>query len=191
MASNYPVGVDVDPPAQQNRVSVFFRLLFMIPAAIVAGVIVLVAYVVALIGWFTILFTGKFPEGMVNFVVGALRWWTRVYGYVYLLTDKYPPFSLEDDSAYPVRFRGQGQSEGRNRLTAFFRIILAIPHIIIIQVLGYAAAVVGLISWFAALFTGSVPEGMHNFLAGYIRWTARTYAYMFLVTDEYPPFSLS
>jgi hypothetical protein len=128
---------------------------------------------------------------MLTFVIGALRWTTRVSAYCLLLTDKYPPFSLDDDSAYPVRLSATEQVEGRNRLTTLFRIIMIIPHYIIISVLGYAAWIVALIGWFAALFTGTVPAGLHSFLAGYTRWNARYMAYALLITDEYPPFSLT
>ena len=191
VGTDYPVQVDIDGPQPQNRLSVLLRLIFAIPAAIVAAVIGLVAAVVAIIAWFAILITGKYPAGMLSFVVGALRWGTRVGGYAYLLTDKYPPFSSAEDAEYPIRLSAVEQVEGRNRLTTLFRVIMIIPHYIIISVLGYAAGVVGIIGWFAALFTGSVPAGLHSFLAGYTRWNARYQAYALLVTDEYPPFSLS
>jgi hypothetical protein len=188
----YPFGLDVDGPQMQNRLSVLLRLIYAIPHFIAMAVLGLVAAVITLIAWFVILFTGKYPEGMANFVLGALRWGARGYGYAYLLTDKYPPFSLEADSTYPVRFLGDTvQIDGRNRLTVFFRIIMAIPHAIIVQVLTYAAAVVGLIAWVAALFTGSVPAGLHTFLTGWLRWSVRYYSYAALLTDEYPPFSLN
>ena len=188
---SYPVGLDVDPPAEQNRLSVLLRLLFVIPAAIVAYVVGLALVVVSVIAWFVVLITGKYPAGMSSFTEGGVRWVTRVLGYAYLLTDKYPPFALADDAGYPIRVAAQGQVEGRNRLTVFFRYILAIPHIIIVGVLGYAVGVVALIAWVIALVTGSVPPGLHNFIAGYLRWNLRYSAYLLLLTDEYPPFSLT
>jgi hypothetical protein len=191
VGAGYPVEVDIDDAQEQNRLSVLLRLIYVIPAAIVAAVVGLVAAVVAIIAWFAILFTGKYPAGMLSFVVGALRWGTRVSGYAYLLTDKYPPFSSDENAQYPIRLSAVEQVEGRNRLTTLFRIIMIIPHYIIITVLGYAAGVVAVIAWFAALFTGTVPAGLHSFLGGYTRWNARYQAYALLVTDEYPPFSLS
>ncbi|MEX0783017.1 MAG: DUF4389 domain-containing protein [Dehalococcoidia bacterium] len=191
MTAGYPVTVDVDDAKEQNRLSVLLRIIFAIPALLVAAVIGLVAAVVAVIAWFAILITGKFPAGMLSFVVGALRWTTRVSAYCYLLTDKYPPFSGDEDTAYPIRLQAVEQVEGRNRLTTLFRVIMIIPHYIIVGVLGYAAGVVALIGWFAALFTGSVPTGLHSFLTGYTRWNARYMAYALLITDDYPPFSLT
>lgn len=192
-ASSYPVQLTVDGPAPQNRLTVFFRLLLVIPHAIIVAILGIVVALIYLISWFAILFTGSYPAGMLSFTTNVLHWIARLEGYVYLLTDKYPPFSMGPDDSYPVRLSITGQVENRNRLTTFWpiRYILAIPHLIIIQVLGYVIAVVGFIAWIIALFTGSVPAGLHNFIAGYIRWYVRTYAYILNVLDPYPPFGMS
>lgn len=130
---------------------------------------------------------------MLNFSAGVLHWWVRVNGYAFLLTDRYPPFALGPDDSYPVRLSLSAQSEGRNRLTTFWliRYILAIPHLIIVGILGYVAEIVVFIAWFIVLFKGSMPEGLHNFLAGYQRWSTRQAAYVLNLVDAYPPFSLS
>lgn len=188
---HYPFGLQVDGPQAQNRLSVLLRLIYVIPHVIVLGLLGIGVGVVTLIAWFVILFTGKYPQGMVNFAVGTLRWMARAYGYGFLLTDKYPAFSLEDDGAYPVRMSASPQIEGRNRLTVFFRVIMIIPHYIILGILNFVAEVLGFVAWLVALFTGSVPAGIHNFLAGWLRWTTRYAAYALLLTDEYPPFSLN
>src|SRR3954465_12063685 len=78
-----------------------------------------------------------------------------------------------------------------NRLTVAFRIILAIPHIIVLYALNLALEIVGLISWFAALFTAEVPQGLHDLMAGIIGWQTRVVAYVALLTDRYPPFALT
>jgi hypothetical protein len=78
----------------------------------------------------------------------------------------------------------------QNRLTIAVRGLLAIPHLIILYALGIAAEVVAFIGWWAALFTGSLPEWAHTFITGVVRWQARVYAYSFFLTDAYPPFSL-
>jgi hypothetical protein len=190
-ASAYPFGLEVDGPAPQNRLSVLLRIFYIIPHVIVLAFIGIAVEIVTLIAWFAILFTGKFPVGMMGFSVNALHWQTRYAGYAWLLTDKYPPFALGPDAGYPVRLLGEGAADGRNRLTVFFRIIMVIPQVIVLYFLNIAGGVVVLISWFAALFTGSVPEGLHNFMTGYLRWTTRVGAYALLLTDQYPPFSMS
>jgi len=190
-APAYPIGLEVDAPAPQDRLSVLLRILFAIPHLIVLEFVGIAAGAVAVIAWFAILFTGKYPEGMLTFATGALRWQVRAIGYMWLMTDKYPPFSLEEDSAYPIRLVGSGQVEGRNRLTCFFRYFMLIPHAIVLYVLFAVGYVVLVIAWFAALFGGSVPQGLHDFMTGLGRWYTRVSAYAMLLTDEYPPFSLS
>src|SRR5580700_8941174 len=78
----------------------------------------------------------------------------------------------------------------QNRLTVLVRIILAIPHLVVLWALGIAAEVVVIICWFAALFLGRLPEGLAGYLSGYLRWLVRVQAYLFLLTDQYPPFDL-
>lgn len=187
----YPIRALFAPPQQQSRLGVFFRILIAIPAFIVLAFVAFAAGVVTFVAWLIILFTGRFPSGLFHFCVGAHRWSLRVQAYLYLLTDKYPPFSLSDDVNYPARFLAADDTTGRNRLTVFFRLILAIPHAIIVGLLSYAARAVAFVCWLIALFSGSVPEGLHNFLAGYVRWSIRLQAYEGLLTDKYPPFSMS
>lgn len=187
----YPVSLQVDEPQPQNRLSVLIRIIFAIPAILFGIVIGIGLQIVALIAWVVILVTGKYPAGMMNFTEGGLRFSSRLSGYLYLLTDKSPSFSLDANPAYPVRLSVQGQIEGRNRLTVFFRLLMAIPHYLILGVLNYVIGVVVFVAWLMALFTGSVAPGLHTFIAGYLRWTMRAQGYVLLVTDEYPPFSLS
>lgn len=189
----YPVGLEVDPPAPQNRISVLLRIILVIPHLIIISILGIALAVIYLISWIAILITGSYPGGMLRFFHSVMHWMYRVNGYMYLLTDKYPPFSLGPDELYPIRLRIEERIENRNRLTTFWpiRYILAIPHLIVITILNYAVAVVVFIAWIIALFTGSVPNGMHNFLAGFVRWQARANAYIYILLDEYPPFSLS
>ncbi len=76
----------------------------------------------------------------------------------------------------------------RNRLTVFFRLLLAIPQFIWIGLWGLLAYVVVVIAWFAALFTGRVPQGLHDFLARFARASTHLRAYVLLLADPWPPF---
>jgi hypothetical protein len=78
----------------------------------------------------------------------------------------------------------------RNRLTVLLRFIWVIPAYVVVYFVGIAASVVLLLAWFIVLFTGRWPEGMRQFCIGYFRWNTRVQAYMFLLTDVYPPFRL-
>lgn len=77
----------------------------------------------------------------------------------------------------------------RSRLTVFVRLLLAIPHFIWIYLWGIAALIVLVIAWFAALFTKRVPAGLHNFLAGFLRYQVHVFAYVTLAANPYPAFS--
>jgi len=89
--------------------------------------------------------------------------------------------------SYPVRLVG-GHDLERSRLTVFFRIFLLIPHAIVLALYAIAAYIVVVIAWFAALITGRVPDGMHNFIAGFLRYYARVLAYGTILADPFPPF---
>ena len=108
----------------QSRVTVLFRIFMAIPQLIVLYLMGVAAGVVTLIGWFGALFTGRLPVWAADFLAGYLRWVSRVYAYLYLLTDEYPPFTL-DDADYPVRLATMpGQL---NRMAVLFRLFLLIP----------------------------------------------------------------
>jgi hypothetical protein len=92
--AGYPITVGVAYPEKLSRLTTFFRIFMIIPQAIVLYFINIAASVILFISWWAILFTGKYPKGLFDFIAGTLRWTTRVNGYSYLLTDKYPPFSL-------------------------------------------------------------------------------------------------
>ena len=87
----------------------------------------------------------------------------------------------------PISFEADYDIE-RSRLTTFFRLIIVIPWAIWASIYGIAALVVVVIAWFAMLFTARYPEGMYNFVTGYLRLTTRVYAYALLLTDELPSF---
>jgi hypothetical protein len=76
----------------------------------------------------------------------------------------------------------------QQRVTVFFRWLMAIPHFFVLYFLGIAAAVVAFLGWWGALFTGQLPEFAATYLTGYVRWSTRVQAYMMLLTDVYPPF---
>ena len=77
----------------------------------------------------------------------------------------------------------------RSRLTVFFRLLLVIPHVIWLYIWGIAVGFAVLFAWFAALFTGRVPQGLHDFNAGFLRYSTRVTGYVFLLADPWPPFS--
>jgi hypothetical protein len=152
-----------------------------------AGVLGAVAGVCALIAWFAILFTGRYPQGLRDLVTYYLRWRVRAVAYTALLRDEYPPFG---DGTYPVALELGPAPVERDRVSVAFRIILAIPHLLIVWVLGVAWALASLIAWFSILLTGRYPVGLYHFAVSVLRWNTRLEAYLLLLHDEYPPFTM-
>jgi len=93
--AEYPITLNVEYSEKLSRLTTFFRGILIIPHSIVIAALGIVAGILLFISWWAILFMGRYPRGMFNFVSGYLRWTTRVNGYSYFLTDKYPPFSFE------------------------------------------------------------------------------------------------
>ena len=191
MNASYPVQLEVDPAVPQNRLTVLLRSILLIPHVIILYFLSIVQNVVGLLSWIVVVITGRFPAGLLAFSTGMLRWSMRVNAYYLFLTGAYPPFSLGEEPGYPVRLVVAEQTTGRNRLTAFFRAILVIPHFIALAVVGILVLFVGIVAWLSGIVLGRVPDGLHAFLAGHTIWTARVTAYYLLLVDEYPPFSMS
>jgi hypothetical protein len=179
-----PVLVAVGMPAAQSRASVAFRLLLAIPHFLVLYVLGIAASVVAVLGWLCALVTGRLPGFAASYLSGYTRWYCRVGAYLLLLTDAYPPFSLEE-AAYPVRVKA---SPGRlNRLAVLFRLVLAIPAAIVSAILvSGVTTVVIFIAWLAALIAGKLPGSLHQAFAAVLRYATRYYGYLYLLTDTYP-----
>jgi hypothetical protein len=119
--------------------------------------------------------------------VGLLRWSIRVDVYTNLMRDEYPPFGTGGD--YPVRLEVE-YPEQLSRWKIFVKGLMAIPHIIILYGYGILASAITFVAFFVILFTGRYPKALFDLVAGYYRWNNRMYAYVLLLTDEYPPFSL-
>ena len=92
---DYPITFGAVYPEKMSRLTTFFRIFLLIPHGIVLYFLSIAAGVVSFIAWWAIMFTGSYPKGMYDFYVGYMRWSTRVSGYGSLLTDKFPPFTMD------------------------------------------------------------------------------------------------
>ena len=191
----YPATFEVDAPERIDNWRPLVQWLLAIPHLLILYVLGFVSEVVGVISWFVILITGTLPEGFATLQCLYIRYANRTTSYAAFLREEYPPFVFEtvagDPGTYPpVRTSFAVELENRNRLTVAFRIILVIPHLIVLAVLALAAFVAVVIALFAVLFTGQWPDGLRTFVVGVISWATRVNAYFLLLTDEYPPFSL-
>jgi hypothetical protein len=211
--ASHPVKIRIPhETTDRNRLTTAFRLILAVPHLILVGgpiamalswswtsnegarydwgaggLIGAVAVGAAIISWFAIVFTGNQPKGLWNLGAFYLRWRVRAVSYTALLTDKYPPFG---DEPYPAELELDAPATPRDKLTVALRIFLAIPQLIAVWALGIAWAITTIIAWFAILFTGRYPAGLYDFAVGVLRWNVRVEAYVLLLRDEYPPFSL-
>ncbi|MBK8295263.1 MAG: DUF4389 domain-containing protein [Solirubrobacterales bacterium] len=183
----YPVTYEADYLKERNRLTTFFRYIVAIPWIIVAYAYMIAALVVIFIAWFALLFTGRYPEGMYNFVGGILRFTMRVQGFLYLQTDAWPSFGLKDDPAYPVRVHFAPRAAKQSRVSVFFRLILLVPLLLLSYLVSTLLSLVAAVSWVTIVFRGYQPAAIHNALAWALSWTTRVNAYAYLMRDEYPP----
>ena len=207
MVSSYPVQFNVDFPSRPlNRLSTAFRIIVAIPiivllslltgeafggnsdhstehSLVIGGAAVFVPLVLMLV------FRQKYPRWWFDWNLNLMRFSNRVTAYLALLDDRYPSTDEEQsvhlDFPYP-------DTRQMNRWLPLVKWFLAIPHYFLLFFLGIGAAVAVIVAWFAILFTGTYPRSLFDFVVGVLRWSNRVNGYAFtLVTDQYPPFSLS
>jgi len=197
--SKYPVAVSIETQAgDRNRLTTALRPILAIPHTILvgpgawlhrsdaAGLIGAAAYILAIVNWFAILVAGESIQGIRDFQLYYLRWRTRAVAYMALFVDPYPPFG---DGPYPASIEVT-EPTVRDRATIAVRLILAVPHLVVLFFLVLAWALCTIVAWFAILFTGTYPASLYPFALGVMRWTLRVEAYLLLLVDEYPPFTL-
>lgn len=205
----YPIDLEIDPPQPQNRWTVAFRLVLALPAALLLAALVgwssgeydsstyagtlglLVA--AAILGWFYAVARGRMPRGLRDAIAYAISYAAQFWAYLLVLTDRYPscdpltaigplptradPLSVEND-----------EDLRRSRLTVFFRLLLAIPHLIWLALWGLVALLAAIVNWIATLIAGTSPEALHRFLAAYLRYQLHVGAYVYLIGNPFPGF---
>ncbi len=185
---SYPVTFEVDYVERRSRLTAFFRLILVIPVAIVLYVFGILAYIVIVIAWFAILITGHYPKSLYDFVASFTRMLARVTAYAALLADPYPPFGGGADSAYPVRMEFTGPLEHYSRLKTLFRLLLAIPIAIMRYAMNILLEIGAFAAWVVIVITGKLPRGLFDVMVLANSYMARSDAYLFLLTETYPPF---
>ena len=218
MAANseaYAARLNVDYPETLDRVTTAFRLLWVIPIAIVLSLLsAQVTSTVTVVntsgevvsqvnrtgggiagGLFAatllmILFRQRYPRWWFDFALQLARFSARVGAYLVLLTDRYP--SSVEEQAVHLDIDYPDAQQDLNRWLPLVKWLLVIPHLIVLALLALGAIFAVVVAWFAILFTGRYPRGLFDYVVGVGRWALRVQAYAtLLVTDRYPPFSLS
>ena len=184
----YPIHFDVELPERQSRLTTFFRIVLIIPHLFVVTLWGIVAEIAVFLAWWAILFTGRYPQGLFKFGASFLSYLARVNCYMYLLTDRFPPFSGgSSGDGYPVQV-SVDRPERSSRLTVFFRLIIIIPAYLVAYVLGLLGRLLAFFAWFVIVFTGRLPKGLSEVMELPMRYETRVIGYLMLLTDPYPWF---
>jgi hypothetical protein len=208
----YPVSVTVEPLfAPRNRLTAAFRIVLAIPHLFLVGgigfsmvfrtgrddglislgpetgLLGFVAILLAIVSWFTILISHEHIAGIRAYTRFYVRWRVRGLSYLMLLQDQYPPLG---DGPYPASVTIVDPEGPRDRLAVGLRILLAIPHFIVLAFLMTAFWITTIVAWWAIVLTGRYPQRLYGFGVGALQWLVRVETYVLLLVDDYPPFSL-
>lgn len=179
-----PVRLRVEDDLRRSRLTVFFRLLLTIPHFVWLALWGIAVFVALIVGWFAALITGRLPEALHRFVAAYVRYATHVYAFLALVANPFPGFAGAAGS-YPVDVE-IAPPEPQSRWKTLFRLLLAMPALLLASALVLPLELVALFGWFVGLFLGRMPEGLRDLGAYVLRYQAQTYAYSFLLTDSYP-----
>lgn len=184
----YAIRTVVTDDLARSRATVFFRVILAIPHLIWLWLWSIAAGVLWVVDWIWTLIAGRSPDWAHAFFTAYVRYTVHTSSYLFLAAEPFPQFVGEP--GYPVDVQVDPSHEQR-RVITLFRIILAIPMLIVAGVLQYVQAAVAIIAWFYCLFAGRMHEGMRNIITFCIAFNARTSGYIYFLTDRYPPFSES
>ncbi len=191
----HPTDLHLDAPDEVANWRPLVNWILDIPHLVVANAFGNVANLLSVISWFSIVFTGRLPEGIARFQCMILRYEARAYSYLIFLREPYPQFEYDmtmiDPGSDPLRVDVAPQLENRNRLTVGLRIVWIIPILVYTALIVVATILAVVVAGFAVLFTGRWPRGLREFAINSGRLTLRVGAYARLLTDTYPSFSLS
>jgi hypothetical protein len=215
-SAEYPARLEIDYPEKLDRLTTFFRIIWIIPIAIILGLVSGAGETVtntvflnqagevvrrtrdtagglatglATATALMIIFRQRYPRWWFDFSRELARFEARVGAYAALLTDQYP--STVDEQSVHLEIDYPDVQTDLNRWFPLFKWLLAIPHYIVLIFLSVASLFAVIVAWFAILVTGKYPRSLFDFIVGVGRWGLRVDAYaVLLVTDRYPPFSL-
>jgi Domain of unknown function (DUF4389) len=181
----HPIRLVVTDDLRRSRLTVLLRLPLAVPHFLWLYLFGIVASLALVIAWFVGIFLGRIPSSLHRFLASYARYSTHVTAYVSIAANPFPGFT--GNLPYPVDLEiAPAVKQGRLRI--LFRLVLAIPALVVAYLLQIVLYTIAVIAWFAALFTGRVEKSLRDILTFCIRYLAQTNAYVFLLTKRYPTF---
>jgi hypothetical protein len=214
-AGSYAIDAEIPPEEERhNRWKTGFRFILVFPALLIGGALGVVGSLggsygnyysfafssfgmlptAAFLAWFAIVFTGRMPRGLRDLAAYCLNYGVQLGAYFLLITDRYPTsdplhpgYGARPDH-HPVTI-SENDDRRRSRLTVFFRLLLALPHVVWLSLWGIAVLFTVIANWFVTLFAGMPADSLHRFNGAYVRYTTHVYAYLYLVANPFPGFT--
>ena len=195
LSASYPTQLQFQGDRHIDRWRPLVQWLLAIPHLFIANVLRTLRNLLTLISLFTVLFTKRIPRPLFDMIAMTLRYEWRATSYALFLHEDYPPFDFQpaadDDGVDSHSVVSFTYPEQLSRWQPLVKWLLAIPHYVVLFFLVIASVIAVVVGFFAVLITGEYPEGLRDFLVGVARWSLRVQAYVGLLTDEYPPFTLN
>jgi Domain of unknown function (DUF4389) len=214
----YPIEIRLPPPQEQSRWKTLLRIVLALPAIVLAAALGSPGSIasggsggrnqsysynasglgsaVAVLGWFASVVRGRMPKGLRDAGAYSVGYNAQTLAYVLLLTDRYPDADptamlggVERPPLHPVHLLGDAHDLRRSRVTVFFRLLLALPHLVWLALWSVAAIVVAILNWFVTLFTGTPTRPFHGFLSRYVRYALHVAAFLYLAANPFPGFT--
>ncbi len=214
----YPIDLKLPGPSPQPRWKTFFRIFLAIPTLMLSTALGgggsfsgsyangkrgyrgqgsggALGGVCAMLGWFASLVRGSMPKGLRDAGAYGTGYTAQMLSYLLLITDRYPnadPTAMlegvDRPPQHPVHLVGDADDLRFSRVTVFFRLPLAIPHLVWLALWAIVAVLAAIVTWFATLFTGTPPAGLHRFLSRYVRYSLHVNAFLYLAANPFPGF---
>jgi Domain of unknown function (DUF4389) len=175
--------VEAEEPLRRRRLAVFFRVLLVVPHAIVLNIWNTLVSIVLPISWVLAVLLGRVPAEFHRFMAAYLRYQAQVTAWFVLLSGTYPRFRRMREHPFKVDVP---EVQRQRRLITLGRLVLALPALVLASVFGVVLGIVAFCAWFVALALGRTTAGLQELGAFCLRYQLETQAYLMLLTETYP-----